>query len=92
MSTFPFFCLPTAPGCAIDDKRRVRCVAGFGQLHVKRRCINGPHNATLEEHTHHKARSTGSQCIACHMPKIEKTTADVKVHAHTFQLHHTNRH
>jgi predicted CXXCH cytochrome family protein len=31
---------------------------------------NGPHTATLEEHTHHKAGSTGSQCVACHMPKI----------------------
>jgi predicted CXXCH cytochrome family protein len=31
---------------------------------------NGPHTATLEEHTHHKANSTGSQCVACHMPKI----------------------
>jgi predicted CXXCH cytochrome family protein len=31
---------------------------------------NGPHTASLEEHTHHKANSTGSQCVACHMPKI----------------------
>jgi predicted CXXCH cytochrome family protein len=31
---------------------------------------NGPHTATLEEHTHHKIGSTGSQCVACHMPKI----------------------
>jgi len=31
---------------------------------------NGPHTASLEEHTHHKAGSTGSQCVACHMPKI----------------------
>jgi predicted CXXCH cytochrome family protein len=46
--------------------------------------LNGPPTATLEEHTHHKAGSSGSQCIACHMPKIETTIADVKVHAHTF--------
>ncbi|HYL83283.1 MAG TPA: cytochrome c3 family protein [Candidatus Angelobacter sp.] len=45
---------------------------------------NGPRTATLEEHTHHKAGSTGSQCIACHMPKIETTLGDVKVRAHTF--------
>ncbi|HLJ65096.1 MAG TPA: c-type cytochrome, partial [Stellaceae bacterium] len=47
---------------------------------------NGPHAASLESHTHHAAGSTGSQCIACHMPAIEETIADVKVHAHTFQF------
>jgi predicted CXXCH cytochrome family protein len=31
--------------------------------------LNGPRTATLEEHTHHKKGSTGSSCIACHMPK-----------------------
>ncbi|MBZ5697798.1 MAG: c-type cytochrome [Acidobacteriia bacterium] len=45
---------------------------------------NGPRTATLTEHTHHKDGSAGSQCIACHMPKIETTIADVKVRAHTF--------
>ena len=30
-------------------------------------------------HTHHKPGSTGNQCIACHMPKIEQTIADVNV-------------
>jgi predicted CXXCH cytochrome family protein len=46
--------------------------------------LNGPRTVTLEEHTHHKEGSPGSQCIACHMPKIETTIADVKVRAHTF--------
>jgi predicted CXXCH cytochrome family protein len=46
--------------------------------------LNGPRTATLEEHTHHKIGSTGSECVACHMPKIETTIADVKVRAHTF--------
>jgi predicted CXXCH cytochrome family protein len=46
--------------------------------------LNGPRTATLQEHTHHKEGSAGSQCIACHMPKIETTIADVKVRAHTF--------
>ena len=46
--------------------------------------LNGPRTATLAEHTHHKDGSTGSQCVACHMPKIEMTVADVKVRAHTF--------
>jgi nitrate/TMAO reductase-like tetraheme cytochrome c subunit len=31
---------------------------------------NGPHTASLEQHTHHPAGSPGSQCVACHMPKI----------------------
>ena len=45
---------------------------------------NGPRTAALEQHTHHKAGTPGSQCISCHMPKIETTLADVKVRAHTF--------
>src|SRR5882757_4473863 len=28
---------------------------------------NGPHNvSTIEQHTHHAAGSTGSQCVSCH--------------------------
>ena len=46
--------------------------------------LNGPRTATLEEHTHHKEGSPGSECVACHMPKIETTIADIKVSAHTF--------
>ena len=46
--------------------------------------LNGPRTATLEEHTHHKTGTPGSQCVSCHMPKIETTIADVNVHAHTF--------
>jgi predicted CXXCH cytochrome family protein len=45
---------------------------------------NGPRTATIEEHTHHKDGSPGSQCVACHMPKIETTLGEVKVRAHTF--------
>jgi predicted CXXCH cytochrome family protein len=48
--------------------------------------LNGPRTATIEEHTHHKAESPGSSCIACHMPNIETTVADVKVRAHTFSF------
>jgi len=47
---------------------------------------NGPRSATLEAHTHHKAGSAGSQCIACHMPEMETTIANVKVSAHTFRF------
>jgi hypothetical protein len=47
---------------------------------------NGPHAATIEEHTHHAAGSPGSQCVACHMPKIAQTIADVNVRSHTFHF------
>jgi predicted CXXCH cytochrome family protein len=47
---------------------------------------NGPRTATLEEHTHHQAGSAGSQCVACHMPKIEVTIPGVFVSAHTFDF------
>lgn len=48
---------------------------------------NGPHEATLEEHTHHKDGSPGSQCVACHMPKIEtEGVSGAYVHAHTFRF------
>jgi predicted CXXCH cytochrome family protein len=47
---------------------------------------NGPHAASIEAHTHHRAESTGSECIACHMPKVEQTIADVNVRSHTFKF------
>jgi predicted CXXCH cytochrome family protein len=47
---------------------------------------NGPHAASIEAHTHHKVGSTGSQCVACHMPKIEQTIADINVSTHTFKF------
>ena len=48
---------------------------------------NGPHAMTLEEHTHHKAGSSGSQCVACHMPKIEtEGVPGAFVSAHTFRF------
>src|SRR6185436_12535082 len=46
----------------------------------------GPHAPTIEAHTHHKAGSTGNECVACHMPKIAQTIADVNVRAHTFRF------
>ncbi len=56
-------------------------------------CLNC-HNAdnpaglkgTVSEHTHHAANSAGSQCAACHMPKIEQTMKDGFVSAHTFRF------
>jgi predicted CXXCH cytochrome family protein len=47
---------------------------------------NGPHAGSIEAHTHHKESSPGSQCVACHMPKIEQTIADVNVSSHTFRF------
>jgi predicted CXXCH cytochrome family protein len=47
---------------------------------------NGPHTSTIQEHTHHAASSAGSDCVACHMPKIQTTIADVMVHSHTFRF------
>ncbi|MGH9392908.1 MAG: cytochrome c3 family protein, partial [Terriglobales bacterium] len=47
----------------------------------------GPHTATIAAHTHHAASSAGSQCIACHMPQIEKQgVPGAFVHAHTFKF------
>jgi predicted CXXCH cytochrome family protein len=47
---------------------------------------NGPHAQSIEAHTHHRAGSPGSDCVSCHMPKIEQTIADVNVRAHTFRF------
>lgn len=48
---------------------------------------NGPHTATIEVHTHHKAGSQGSQCVGCHMPAIEtEGVPGAFVHAHTFRF------
>ncbi len=40
----------------------------------------------MEAHTHHAPGSAGNECIACHMPKIEQTIADVNVRSHTFKF------
>jgi predicted CXXCH cytochrome family protein len=47
---------------------------------------NGPHTATIEQHTHHRPGSAGNECTACHMPKIEQTISDVMVRSHTFRF------
>jgi len=47
---------------------------------------NGPHAPTIEAHTHHAAGSPGSDCVGCHMPKIETEIADVNVRSHTFKI------
>ncbi len=48
--------------------------------------LNGPRAPTIEAHTHHRAGSAGNECVACHMPDIEQTIADVNVRSHTFRF------
>jgi predicted CXXCH cytochrome family protein len=47
---------------------------------------NGPHASSIEEHTHHKTGSAGSECIECHMPKVTRTTVNVYIRSHTFRF------
>lgn len=47
---------------------------------------NGPHDVSIEAHTHHPVGSPGDQCVACHMPAIEQTIANINVSAHTFRF------
>lgn len=47
---------------------------------------NGPHTATIEQHTHHAAGSAGNECVGCHMPKIAQQIADVNIRSHTFKF------
>jgi len=47
---------------------------------------SGPRAPSLEAHTHHPPGSAGSECVNCHMPKIETQLADVNVRAHTFRF------
>jgi predicted CXXCH cytochrome family protein len=47
---------------------------------------NGPRGATIEDHTHHAASSTGNECVGCHMPKIAQQIGDINVRSHTFKF------
>jgi predicted CXXCH cytochrome family protein len=48
---------------------------------------NGPHAVSIEAHTHHPAGSPGSQCVACHMPKIlPQLPGGPFVSTHTFHF------
>ena len=48
----------------------------------------GPHQPTLEAHTHHKPNSKGSLCIECHMPKTGRHTgkSPLTVRSHMFRF------
>ncbi len=48
---------------------------------------NGPRDSTFAAHTQHKDGSAGSECINCHMPKIEtQGVPGAAVRAHTFRF------
>ncbi len=46
----------------------------------------GPHQKSLQAHTHHKANSKGSLCVECHMPKVGRHTgkSPLTVRSHAF--------
>ncbi len=48
--------------------------------------IIGPHQDSLEKHTHHKRDSKGSLCVECHMPKTGRHTgkSPLTVRSHMF--------
>lgn len=48
--------------------------------------VIGPHQDSIEAHTHHKAGSAGSSCIECHMPKTGKhlPNSPLTVRTHVF--------
>ncbi len=50
--------------------------------------VIGPHQKSLEAHTHHKASSKGSKCIECHMPKTGRHTkkSPLTVRSHLFRF------
>jgi len=43
-------------------------------------------HGTVSQHTHYAENSPGSQCTACHMPRIENTIKDNFVAPHTFRF------
>jgi len=46
----------------------------------------GPHQESLEKHTHHKTNSKGTLCVECHMPKVARHTgkSPITVRTHAF--------
>ncbi len=50
--------------------------------------IIGPHQSSIEAHTHHKPNSKGSLCIECHMPKTGRHTgkSPLTVRSHKFEF------
>jgi predicted CXXCH cytochrome family protein len=84
-------------GVTCSDCHDVHGTANYAQLRkpANTLCLdchgpmspNGPRTATIEQHTHHREGSAGSQCVACHMPAIEtEGPPGTLVHAHTFRF------
>ena len=84
-------------GITCFDCHDVHGTANYAQLRkpAQQLCLdchgplspNGPRTATIEEHTHHKQGSAGSECIACHMPQIEtEGPPNTFVRSHTFKF------
>jgi predicted CXXCH cytochrome family protein len=65
----------------LREKGNALCLSCHGP-----NAATGPFADSISGHTHHKPDSAGSQCVSCHMPLIEETLGDVKVHAHTFRF------
>ncbi len=73
----PHTLAPTAQNNT-GNKLCLKC-HGFGS-------VIGPHQDSLEKHTHHKADSKGSLCVECHMPKTGRHTgkSPLTVRSHMF--------
>ncbi len=73
----PHTLAPTAQNNT-GNKLYLKC-HGFGS-------VIGPHQDSLEKHTHHKADSKGSLCVECHMPKTGRHTgkSPLTVRSHMF--------
>ena len=66
-----------APPATTSTARSTRRTCGCPATRVCLQC-HGPQlqpgpRGTIEQHTQHKATSTGSRCVACHMPAIART-------------------
>lgn len=48
--------------------------------------LAGPSEASISEHTHHKADSPGSLCMECHMPRIGKNGVALESRSHCFDF------
>ena len=70
--------------------RQLRAAAQAGEPTLPRlscgRIAERPTTAKLEEHTHHKAGSPGSQCVACHMPRSQRKACRSVRGSHTFKF------
>jgi predicted CXXCH cytochrome family protein len=71
-----------------SNQNQSNLIAAGNRLCLKCHTTENPAGlkGTVSEHTHHAANSKGSQCTACHMPKIAQTIKDGFVSSHTFSF------